>query len=133
MLASKRNLNWGIATWQLGEKNPNFKGGQYIDDKGYVRVRMQDHPSENHGYVYMHRLVLEKALGRYLEPWEIGHHINELKLDNRIENLYLTTSTEHAAIHREGKKASKESREQKSIIAKKRNGQKGKDGRFQKM
>ena len=49
-----------------------------------------------------------KIIGRYLEPWEVVHHINEVKLDNRIENLFLTTVQEHSTIHREGRKASLE-------------------------
>ena len=59
---------------------------------------------------------------------------NEIKLDNRLENLYLTTTTEHAAIHREGKKASVENRQKKSQMAKERtaNNQRTKTGQFLK-
>jgi hypothetical protein len=102
-LASRRNnVNW--INDKMGQFNPNFNGGKYIDDKGYVRVLMPKHPYENHGYVYEHRLVMEAIVNRYLESWETVHHINEIKIDNRKENLFLTTVPEHSAIHREGQK-----------------------------
>ena len=118
-LASRRNtVKWVDDT--SGKYNPNFNGGKYIDDKGYVRVLMPEHPYENHGYVYEHRLVMEKILGRYLEPWETVHHINEIKIDNREENFFLTTVGEHSALHREGKKKSPEAKSNLRKHAKKR-------------
>lgn len=102
VLASRReDLKWGDEA-RKGKGNSNWSGGKYFDDKGYVRVRMTDHPYQVHGYVYEHRLVLEDALGRYLRSWEACHHINEIKEDNRVSNLYLCTVSEHSKIHREG-------------------------------
>jgi len=49
---------------------------------------------------YKHRLVVEAALGRDLDPRrEKVHHKNEDTLDNRLENLEVTTPKEHSRHH----------------------------------
>ena len=76
---------------QKGQNNSFWRGGKYIDRlNGYVRVNSPNHPfTNNRGYVFEHRLVMEKSLGRYLRKNEIVHHRNKIKTDNRIENLEL--------------------------------------------
>jgi hypothetical protein len=103
-LASKRkDIKWTPKN-NVGSNNPNFSGGKYIDDKGYIRVLMPDHPRNIKGYVYEHRLLMERYVGRHLMPWETVHHINEIKTDNRIENFFLCMHSEHSALHMEGRK-----------------------------
>lgn len=46
-----------------------------------------------------HRAVMERHLGRTLEPWEVVHHINHDKTDNRPENLQVMTQSEHMLEH----------------------------------
>jgi hypothetical protein len=54
----------------------------YIDDRGYARFC-------NSGKL-VHQLVAERKLGRKLKPWEVVHHRNRNKLDNRPINIYVT-------------------------------------------
>ena len=68
---------------------------------GYKVIKVFNHPfANNRGYIYEHRLMMEKKLGRYLQPIEIVHHIDNNKLNNKIENLKLFSSTnEHTQFH----------------------------------
>jgi len=89
-MANKKG-NW------TGSKNPRWNGGVSKLMSGYILIKKPNHPyaHKRTGYVLEHRLVIEQAIGRYLEPNEEVHHINGVKDDNRLENLELTTSSEH--------------------------------------
>lgn len=62
-----------------------------LSGTGYYLIKTKiKHPFAQHdGYVYEHRLVMEKHIGRYLTAEEVVHHLNGNKKDNRIENLML--------------------------------------------
>ena len=82
-----------------GNRPVNFKGG-HITDRGYREVYRPNHPNgSNVGYVKEHRLVMEKHIGRFLEPSEIVHHKDGDRLNNSIKNLELIDRSTHAKIH----------------------------------
>ena len=118
-LASRRkDVEWKIGT-PSGEDSAAYTNGKYIDDKGYVKILRPEHPKNIRGYIYEHRAVMEEYLGRMLQPWETVHHINEIKTDNRLDNLFLCTVKEHSAIHREGKRPTESHRDKMRDVAKK--------------
>jgi len=78
----------------------SFKTGRY-KHKGYVFIYMPKHPFAKDTYVYEHRLVMEKILGRYLKPKERVHHLNKIRDDNRPENLkFFSNQSKHCKFER---------------------------------
>ncbi len=103
----------GIACQRTGPRagagHPEWKGGRVISRGGYVKVFCPEHPTclavnqrraerangryyPKAKYVWEHRLVMEKHLGRHLQANEVVHHINGVRGDNRLENLMLFRS-----------------------------------------
>lgn len=85
------------------ELAPRWKGGKKIRRDGYSFViAPDDHPHPSYvkksglRYILEHRLVMERHLGRYLDPSEVVHHIDENPLNNDVANLRLfATQREH--------------------------------------
>ena len=57
---------------------------------GYQIIKaLGHHRANSKGWVRVHIIVAEEALGRHLRNGEVVHHINGIKDDNRIGNLRL--------------------------------------------
>ncbi len=91
-----------------GENSHSWKGGRFISCGGYANIYLS---KEDEIYIAMtnknrrvqeHRLVMAKHLGRCLQSYEIVHHKNGIKDDNRIENLELTIGRTHMSDHNKG-------------------------------
>lgn len=86
-------------------KNLSIERHSWLGKSGYLVVTLpRSHPfccMTNHKSrsVYEHRLVMANHLGRPLEPTEHVHHLNGNKIDNRIENLEITTNQRHIWLH----------------------------------
>jgi len=93
----------------IGKKNNNWKGGRRKVN-GYITICLppdsffisMTHKNDN--IIKEHRLIMAKYLGRCLKSWEVVHHKNNIKDDNRIENLELIENdSKHKSLysHRE--------------------------------
>ena len=66
---------------------------RYLNQQGYIELFIDGKLKKEH------RQLMEEYLNRKLKPWEIVHHINFIRDDNRIENLQVMTRREHIKIH----------------------------------
>ena len=58
--------------------------------RGYVKIKNKEHAnSDKGGWVFEHTIVMSNHIGRSLRKGESVHHKNNIKYDNRIENLEL--------------------------------------------
>lgn len=86
----------------FGPQSSHWKGGQRINC-GYVEVWIPpDDPfrpmAKSKGYILEHRLIMAKSMNRCLKSWEVVHHINGIRNDNRIDNLQLVSISDHTQI-----------------------------------
>ena len=69
--------------------------------KQYGRVRKPSHHrADTQGKVRKSVLVMEAHIGRFMQRGEEIHHINNDTTDDRIENLLLTTHSEHRRLEK---------------------------------
>lgn len=94
--------NKKFRTYKLGHhhKDPtkkNWKGGKRIHNKGYIEIYTG---KSKRKYEFEHRLVYEEYHKCCLLPYTDIHHINGIKIDNRIENLQPMYDNDHLSFHK---------------------------------
>ena len=87
---------------RVGPDSPSWRGGRYISDDGYVMIWVgKGAPmADVKGYVYEHRLVASRRIGRPLLTEEQVHHEDENRQNNDPSNLKVVTLPEHKVEHR---------------------------------
>ena len=89
-----RITNAGYKAW-------NWNGGRTLRTRGYVFIRIPDHPRALRGYVREQIVVAEKAIGKPLPKSAVIHHINGITSDNSPDNLVVCENQKyHLLLHR---------------------------------
>lgn len=97
--------------YKEGAKHLNWKGGFYFDAAGYKRVLIAKRT-----YRLEHVLVMERHLGRSMQPGEVVHHINGIKDDNRLENLKFMAHKDHNSLHQAGRVVSEKTKAKLRVL-----------------
>jgi len=111
-----------LKSFKKGKDNPSWKGGRRVDENGYIRILLPQHPFAKDGYVAEHRLNVEERTKKYfpdhplliqidgnsyLHPKSVVHHIDEVKSNNNPGNgpgdignlMLLVNQAAHSFIH----------------------------------
>lgn len=104
--------------------HPRTGGSRANGSSAYISVRLQPddffYPmARKDGLVFEHRLVMARHLNRCLLPWEVVHHKNGNKKDNRLEMLELLSgnSKHNKLLNREIKRLQRRVAELEQALA----------------
>jgi hypothetical protein len=90
-----------------GKRGPSCKrwrGGRKIHTSGYTYILSPNHPrATKDGYVLEHILIYEQYYKVCILPGGVVHHKNRIRNDNRLENLELLSTNQHAKHHHKGR------------------------------
>lgn len=97
----KRFIHGHSGKFYSGNKGKDWKGGISIHTKGYILKTQPDHPRANfRGYVFLHILVVEKALGKHIPKTSDVHHLDGNVKNNSNSNLVLCENRKyHMLLH----------------------------------
>ena len=104
MGAAKGTTPWNAGTSQGWIDKRGYRW-LYVTENGRRRARRE------------HRVVMERHLGRRLEPWELVHHKDGNPANNAIENLELMEFGSHTTEHHAGSRRSLEARRSMEAFA----------------
>lgn len=93
-----------LKSFYIMEKSHSWKKGSYVTSGGYIKIKVTPDDqfiimADSHRYIFEHRYVMAKHLDRPLARYEIVHHKNNNRSDNRIENLILLPNRKHGKRH----------------------------------
>lgn len=84
---------------------------------GHIMIyKPKHHRADKYGWVFEHIVIWEEFNKIEIPTGYVVHHINEIKTDNRIENLTIMPRGEHIAYHNSKRKYSEKTR---AIMSKK--------------
>ena len=99
----------GTKPWNAGTS----KG--WVDDRGYRWLYVTEGGKRRARRE--HRVIMEKHLGRRLEPWEIIHHKDENPANNALENLEIQEFGTHSVNHHIGTRHTRDARRSMEAFA----------------
>jgi hypothetical protein len=99
----------GTVPWNAGT------GSGWTDKRGYCWLYVKENGKNRARRA--HRVIMERHLGRRLEPWEIVHHKDENPSNNALDNLELQEHGAHTIKHSTGSRKSYEARRSMEAFA----------------
>lgn len=97
---------------ELIKRNKECADYRTVSTRGYQYLFCH----ERKKYIFEHRMVIEKEIGRRLTKLDVVHHIDHNPLNNKADNLVLTDMTGHRNIHKSLEQAAWEALKRGSII-----------------